>query len=722
MMTDAKEIIGESNIDIYKYQKYYREGKLHEPLSHLFIISDEFAELKNQEPEFMDELISTARIGRSLGVHLILATQKPSGVVSDQIWSNSKFRVCLKVQDVADSQEMLKRPEAASIKDVGRFYLQVGNNELFELGQSAYGGFDYYPKNRMETDNETSIEIVNNNLLSLSSVKLSYNDNKSEGKQLDVLVKYISNICKQNGLSSRKIWQDIMQNDITLDEIRKMYPINETKYYINPLIGIYDDLESQENKPLRIPITDVGNLLVYGSISSDKTRLLTTFLYSCMTSYSNAELNTYVLDFDSEVLSTFRNLPTIADVILKDEEEKVEALFKALKKQIDIRKKAISKNFLNYKELINHKDSQKLPNIIVIINNYVAFKELYEDYEDIITYLTREGSKYGIYFIITLSLDNEMRYSLLQNFAQNIALQFYDETNYYSVIGKTDLIPAPVDGRGLVKFNKNIYEYQTASIIKEENTSEYIKTIGNQLVQKNNFKMDTLIKTLPKNINSNSLIQFKQDNLVIPIGINKETLNPAYLDIENNFITIISSDSDNQYLQFRNSLIDYLENKYKLDIEIINQYSSDTIREELFKETVKRNNTYKTALKENKEYELPSKKIVVIDHLRNLLEDLEKEKKDELEAVLERGSLDYNLHIIIFEENSKLNIMQSRSWFKNINKNNLLWIGNNFDEQYLFEYDKKFNSRLTISNGYGILISNKEVEVIKLLEEGEIDE
>ena len=92
------------------------------------------------------------------------------------------------------------------------------------------------------------------------------------------------------------------------------------------------------------------------------------------------------------------------------------------------------------------------------------------------------------------------------------------------------------------------------------------------------------------------------------------------------------------------------------------------------------------------------------------------------EAVLERGSLDYNLHIIIFEENSKLNIMQSRSWFKNINKNNLLWIGNNFDEQYLFEYDKKFNSRLTISNGYGILISNKEVEVLKLLEEGEIDE
>lgn len=81
----ASKKVNISNIDIYKYQKLYREGKVDEPLSHLFIISDEFAELKTQQPEFMTQLISAARIGRSLGVHLILATQKPSGVVDDQI-------------------------------------------------------------------------------------------------------------------------------------------------------------------------------------------------------------------------------------------------------------------------------------------------------------------------------------------------------------------------------------------------------------------------------------------------------------------------------------------------------------------------------------------------------------------------------------------------------------------------------------------------------------
>ena len=88
----------------------------------------------------MKELISAARIGRTLGIHLILETQKPAGVVDAQIWSNSKFKLCLKVQTREDSNEVLKTPLAAEIVEPGRAYFQVGNNEIFELFQSAYSG------------------------------------------------------------------------------------------------------------------------------------------------------------------------------------------------------------------------------------------------------------------------------------------------------------------------------------------------------------------------------------------------------------------------------------------------------------------------------------------------------------------------------------------------------------------------------------------------------
>ncbi len=100
---------------IREYQKRYNSGYLQIPLPHMFIIIDEFAELKREQPEFMKELISVAQVGRSLGVHLILATQKPSGTVDDNILSNSRFRICLRVQDKQDSNDMLHKPDAAYI-------------------------------------------------------------------------------------------------------------------------------------------------------------------------------------------------------------------------------------------------------------------------------------------------------------------------------------------------------------------------------------------------------------------------------------------------------------------------------------------------------------------------------------------------------------------------------------------------------------------------------
>lgn len=139
-----QRIFSENNVNnINLYTKLYKNGEASIPIPHMFIIIDEFAELKREEPEFMKELISVAQVGRSLGVHLILATQKPSGTVDDNIWSNSKFRLCLRVQDRQDSNDMLHKPDAAYITQAGRGYLQVGNDEVYELFQSGYSGASY---------------------------------------------------------------------------------------------------------------------------------------------------------------------------------------------------------------------------------------------------------------------------------------------------------------------------------------------------------------------------------------------------------------------------------------------------------------------------------------------------------------------------------------------------------------------------------------------------
>ncbi|MCH5197895.1 MAG: FHA domain-containing protein [Oscillospiraceae bacterium] len=129
--------------NINQYTKLYKEHITNVPIPHLVIIVDEFAELKKSEHEFMQELISIAQVGRSLGIHLILATQKPSGTVDENIRSNSKFRLCLRVQDKQDSMDMLHHPDAAYITNPGGAVFQVGSDEIFEPFQSAWSGAVY---------------------------------------------------------------------------------------------------------------------------------------------------------------------------------------------------------------------------------------------------------------------------------------------------------------------------------------------------------------------------------------------------------------------------------------------------------------------------------------------------------------------------------------------------------------------------------------------------
>lgn len=186
---------------IDKYIRKYQAGEVKDPLPHLIIIVDEFAELKAEQPEFMKELISAARIGRSLGVHLILATQKPAGQVNEQIWSNSRFKLCLKVQSKEDSNEVLKSPLAAEIKEPGRAYLQVGNNEIFELFQSAYSGAPAVSDDSNIRE-FTIWQVPDAGKKAPVYVQKKDKSGKGSITQLDAIVKYVNEYAKKHILRS----------------------------------------------------------------------------------------------------------------------------------------------------------------------------------------------------------------------------------------------------------------------------------------------------------------------------------------------------------------------------------------------------------------------------------------------------------------------------------------------------------------------------------------
>jgi S-DNA-T family DNA segregation ATPase FtsK/SpoIIIE len=184
---------------IQHIDEYFRsDWRFKEPLPHLFIIIDEFAQLKKDQPEFMDELISIAAIGRTLGVHLLLATQKPAGVVDEKIWSNARFRICLRVQDDNDSREMIQIPNASTINVPGRAYFQVGNNEVLEYFQSAWSGADYRPEEETETEEIEIAEIrLDGSVVRQNAVRI---EGDGKRKQIQVIIDYIKEEARKHDI------------------------------------------------------------------------------------------------------------------------------------------------------------------------------------------------------------------------------------------------------------------------------------------------------------------------------------------------------------------------------------------------------------------------------------------------------------------------------------------------------------------------------------------
>lgn len=458
----VKSETNEGTLDIYDYQRLYRSKKIQEPLPHLFIISDEFAELKKQQPEFMDELISAARIGRSLGVHLILATQKPSGVVNDQIWSNTKFRVCLRVQDRGDSMEMLKRPEAAELKNTGRFYLQVGYNEFFAMGQSAWCGAGYAPQDEIQINEDKSVKFLDNVGQTVLEAKANEKRGEAKSKQIVAVVQYLSDLAKQNGIQPRSLWMDPLPDRLELRTLMAnvQKPANAE---ICALLGMVDDPERQEQFPLFLDMQSFHNMLLCGNGGSGKSTLLCTMLYTLVDSCSPEDLNYYILDLSGGVLSPFARMPHCGAYLTENDENDFDRLLSMIQDIIAERKKLYAEKDVFSFEAYRQVDS--MPLVLVILDGFTniqSFRRGTEYYNFIHEYM-REASNYGIRFILSCNHLNEVSAKSKQEIDYGLALQAKDKYEYGDILNtKCQLTPPAKRGRGMCVVDGRPLEYHVA--------------------------------------------------------------------------------------------------------------------------------------------------------------------------------------------------------------------------------------------------------------------
>lgn len=530
-----QEIFAKTGVNhIDTYILLYKRGEVDTPLPHLILIVDEFAELKMDQPEFMKELISAARIGRSLGVHLILATQKPSGVVDAQIWSNSKFKLCLKVQNKEDSNEVIRTPLAAEIKEPGRAYLQVGNNEIFDLFQSAYSGA---PVSVEESMVKKEFYIAQVSLSGKRNPIYISKKGKSDGRvetQLEAIVKYINKYCEDNGIEHLPgICMPPLEETIIY---KKRHAPSDTAQTIIP-IGIYDDPDNQLQEEAVLDILE-GNTIIIGSSGYGKTCFLQVVLRGIADGFTPNDVSVYILDFGSMALKVFEGLNHVGGVIISSDDEKLKNFMRMMSIEIKERKEKLSKigitSFASYKEAGN----KDLPLILIVIDDFIALKELYQEYEDDFLYLCREGTSVGINLVITAKQSNGVSYRYLNNFSNRIALYCNQGEEYRNLFDKCRIQPKNVPGRGLLEINKMVYEYQTYLAFEGEKEidrvgaiKEYIEKINSIYKGLHARRISEVPQILDVNYVSQNLKMDRIRSYQIPVGIDYDTVELLAIDL-----------------------------------------------------------------------------------------------------------------------------------------------------------------------------------------------
>ena len=711
MFNEARNKIDEGTIDIYKYQRLYHEGIVDEPIPHLLIICDEFAELKQQQEEFMDELISVARIGRSLGVHLILATQKPAGIVNEQIRSNSKFGICLKVQAAEDSNDVINRPDAANLKRAGQFYMQVGNNEYFTMGLSGWSGAPYYPSDTTNKKIDNSIGIISN-IGSIIKEATSEKQKKvnNNGEQLTNIVKYIYELAKQENIKSKQLWMENIPETIYIDEIRKKYHAENTKNIINPIIGEYDDPYNQRQGMVNLNLSKDGNTIIYGNADSGKETLISTIVYDIINNYDTEEAQLYIFDFGSEALKIFNKSPHVGDIIFINDKEKVSRFFEMMQKEIKERTEILSDYGGNYNLYINTNE-QKMPMMIVIINNYEAFSENYGDeYDDLFFTLTREGVKYGIVFIITANTTNDVRYRLTQNFKQKIALQLNNEDEYLNIFdGLGKKRPSNMFGRGLVKL-EDIYEFQTAKICEPEKWNSHIKEVIQELDKKYTVKAKA-IPTLPKKITIDTVKDLINTISSLPLGISKKNLSVFNYDFKKNMVNIITSKNIEDSVEYTSNIIEAIK-----QIENINVAVFDAERI-LQSKKVNMGLNYKNFILGIENNSNKNKQVLgIIIGIDKFLNDLENGEEEFYEMLKKAEELE-NYNFIIVDNAIRLKNHEYDEWYKEyISGDTGIWVGNGISDQFLITINSSDNNLINnCGESFGYAIRQGNPNLVKLL-------
>ena len=378
------------------------------PLPRLLIVIDEFASLVRELPDFVTGLVDLARRGRSLGIHLILATQRPSGVVSPEIRANTDLRIALRVTDVAESSDVIDAPDAARIAKAtpGRAYVRCGASSLVPVQAGRVGG--RRPGTGPVELPEPWVGTVDPARLGQpppAKPKQAVAD--EEVTDLAVLVEAIGKATQALGIPDQPSpWLPALPEHLTLDDLPNSVA---SPSRLAPIPYALDDLPAdQEQRAACLDLTTFSHLFAIGGPRTGRSQILRTIAGSVARIHSAADVHLYGIDCGNGALLPVADLPHCGAVVRNTQTERAVRLIRRLSAEMQRRIELLGES--GFADVDEQRAAvpreQRLPHLVVLIDRWESFTISLGEIDsgqltDEIQRILREGASVGLHLVIT---------------------------------------------------------------------------------------------------------------------------------------------------------------------------------------------------------------------------------------------------------------------------------------------------------------------------------
>jgi len=540
MVTDLDEHLAERALRCLEAELRYRERLLRDAaaidlpdylrkggeaaLPRLLVIIDEFATLKAELPDFIDALVGVAQRGRSLGVHMLLATQRPQGAISDNIRANTNLRIALRVQDANDSRDVIDVSDAAAIprSAPGRAYVRLGPGEVVAMQSALSTG-------ARDEASQAHVDVARFVFGPAPRPPEPAPPDGADGAagatgpepvtDLAVLVATIEDAFARTGRPRpRRPWPDPLPGEIDLDGVIDATLADAGGPPPFTPLGLADDPEAQTQYPMGWNRRE-GNLIVYGIGGSGTTTTLASLALSLARTCPPDDLHVYAIDFGAGDLAALDPLPHVGGVLLAGERERQARLIRLLRAELDRRRE------------MGAAAARAEPELVVLVDGWSTFVAEYNDLAgtalwDAFVRVFADGPEVGITTVVAADRAAAVSGTLASLVRQKLALRLADKGDYSNFGVRGSAVPEMVPGRAVVGGSGQVVQIARPAGGVAEAAARLAAAAP--AVSRPPVRIDTLA-TAVRVDQLGAVARLAERPWTIPIGVSERTRQPAAL-------------------------------------------------------------------------------------------------------------------------------------------------------------------------------------------------